>query len=317
MLTYPTRKILLIALLLGAVPAQAELPEGVQAMIDAAIATGDKAKVTTVIEIARQTNPDDAEQIDKQYHVFLAQDATKKQEAAKTKEAEIRNAGLLDDWTGNAQIGASHSTGKSETVGASVALKLKRDGIDWSHRVRAAADFQRTAGRTNREQFLLAYEPRYQISKPLFTYGLAQFERDRIQGFSARYILSGGLGYKVLDQDGLHLSTKAGPALRRTEFTTGANEDRLAGLFGFDFDWRILDGLTLTQSTDLTAETGSSATVVVDSANTTINLLTGLEAKVSDRLSTRFSYQIDYDSNPPAGAVSTDTISRFSLVYGF
>jgi putative salt-induced outer membrane protein len=29
------------------------------------------------------------------------------------------------------------------------------------------------------------------------------------------------------------------------------------------------------------------------------------------------SYTIDYDSNPPPGAVSTDTLSRFTLVYDF
>ncbi len=313
----PMRKFLLPVLFTATVPAHAELPEGVQAMIDAAIATGDKTKVATVIEIARQTNPADAEQIDRQYRAFVEQDTSAKQKAAKAKEAEIRSAGLLEHWSGDAQIGASHSTGKRETVGASVALKLKRDGIDWSHRVRATADFQRTAGRTDREQYMLAYEPRYQISKPLFTYGLAQFEHDRVQGLSARYVVSGGLGYKIIDKDGLHLSTKAGPALRRTEFSAGGSEERLAGLLALDFDWRIVDGLTLTQSTDVTAESANSATVVVDSANTSINLLTGLEAKVSDRLSTRFSYQIDYDSSPPDGAVTTDTISRFSLVYGF
>jgi putative salt-induced outer membrane protein len=29
------------------------------------------------------------------------------------------------------------------------------------------------------------------------------------------------------------------------------------------------------------------------------------------------SYTVDYNSNPPVGAVSTDTLTRFTLVYGF
>lgn len=44
--------------------AQAELPDPVRAMIDAAIATGDETKVRTVIELARTTNPNDATEID-------------------------------------------------------------------------------------------------------------------------------------------------------------------------------------------------------------------------------------------------------------
>jgi putative salt-induced outer membrane protein len=57
--------------------------------------------------------------------------------------------------------------------------------------------------------------------------------------------------------------------------------------------------------------------LIVDSAATSLKLVSGLEAKVSDRLTTRFSYSVDYNSNPPAGAVGTDTLSRFTLVYGF
>ena len=75
--------------------------------------------------------------------------------------------------------------------------------------------------------------------------------------------------------------------------------------------------MKLTQATNAVTETGGAALVFVDSRSTTINLVTGLEAKVSDRLSTRFSYAVDYDSNPPVGKVNTDSISRFSVVYGF
>jgi len=84
-----------------------------------------------------------------------------------------------------------------------------------------------------------------------------------------------------------------------------------------DFDWQLAERLKLTQDANLVADTAGSAAIFVDSTSTSILLTTGLEAKVSDRLSTRLSYTVDYDSKPPAGAVSTDTQSRFTLVYGF
>ena len=55
----------------------------------------------------------------------------------------------------------------------------------------------------------------------------------------------------------------------------------------------------------------------IDSNNVSILATTGLEARISDRLTTRVSYTIDFDSNPPPGAVSTDTLSRFTLLYAF
>ena len=102
-----------------------------------------------------------------------------------------------------------------------------------------------------------------------------------------------------------------------TDFVNGDSESRIAGLLGVDFDWSITDRLKLTHETNAVAETGGSATVIVDSNNTSLNFVTGLNAKVSDKLTTRFSYAVEYDSNPPAGSENTDTLSRVTLIYDF
>ena len=47
-----------------ATPAAAQIPPDVQAMIDAAMATGDAKKIETVIELAKQTQPDSADEIE-------------------------------------------------------------------------------------------------------------------------------------------------------------------------------------------------------------------------------------------------------------
>lgn len=300
-----------------ATPAHAEVPEAVKAMIEAAIETGDKGKVATVVDFAKQTNPDDVDAIDELHRAFLDDQAElTKAEAAKRKEA-IRSAGFFERWSGKGEIGAFRSTGNSENLGLAAGLQLEREGVDWTHKLRANADYQRSNGRTSREKFYAAYEPRLQVNDRLFSYGLVQFDRDRFQGFDGRYAISGGLGYRVVDNSALDLSVKAGPAFRHTDYTSAEDESRIAALLGVDFDWRITDRLTLTQDTNAVAEAGGQAVAIIDSSNTTLNLITGLNAKVSDRLSTRFTYTVDYVSDPPPGAASSDTLSRFTLVYGF
>jgi putative salt-induced outer membrane protein len=307
----------LLLIACAAAPASAELPGPVRAMIDAAIATGDAAKVKTVVELAKQTNPEDVAEIEALDAGFQAQLAETVAAEQARKEEEIRTAGLFENWSGKGQVGAFQSSGNSDDAGVSLALNLDRKGIDWQHKLRANMDYRRSNGETSREQYLLAYEPRFSINPDLFAYSLAQYERNRLQGFLGRYSVSGGFGYNVIDTPSLDLSIKAGPAFRRSEFVDGTSEDRLGGLAGLDFDWRITDRLTFTQDSNMIAETGGSATVIVDSSRTTLALVTGLEAKMTDRLTTRLSYAVDYDSNPPAEAVSTDTLTRFTLVYGF
>ena len=309
--------ILSVLLAFSATPALAELPEGARTMIDAAIDTGDEAKVATVLDLARSTWPDDAAEIDALEDSFQTTVAMKKAEAANAEEDAIRSAGLFDRWSGEGELGAFQSSGNTDSVGVAASLKLQREGIDWKHLIRLRADYQRQNGTTSREQFLAAYEPRFQMSDNIFAYGLTQYERDRFQGFYNRYAISGGIGYKLLDSDSATLSVKAGPAFRVTERTNGERISRLAGLFGADFDWRLADRVTFTQDANAVAETGTEALLVVDSANTTLNLTSGIDFKVSDRLRSRLTYNIEYDSNPGPGAETTDTLTRFSLVYGF
>ncbi|KLE35611.1 DUF481 domain-containing protein [Aurantiacibacter luteus] len=309
-----------LPVLLLAAPAAAQdlpLPDAARAMIEAAIVGGDASAVEAVTAAARTAFPANAAEIDTLLADYRARTAELAARQAAARQAEIRQAGLFDNWSGEGQIGGFQSSGNSNEIGVSAALALQRQGIDWEHRLRLSADYRRSDGDTSREQLLARYEPRYTVSERMFAYGLAQYERDRLQGYSGRYSLSGGLGYRVIDSDAAELNVQAGPAYRVTRRFDGTSASRLAALAGVDFKWQVSPAIKLTQDANSTVETGGEALLVVDGSNTTLNATTGLEAAISDRLSARASWNIKYDSNPPASAVSTDTLTRFTLVYGF
>jgi len=299
------------------VPPEPALPAPVRAMIDAAVESGDRGKVDTVVQFAKATNPDWADDIEVLHDAFLKRYRARVAAEARAKELALRQAGLFDYWKGRGEIGGFQSTGNSENIGITASLSLERTGIDWEHRVRARADFQRSNGSTTREQYLASYEPRYSINPRLFSYALAQYESDRFQGYDSRFSASGGFGYQVVDTPSLDLSLKAGPAWRQTQFVSGDRQSSFGGLAGLDFDWRIIPELTLTQDANLVAASGGSAVAIIDSQSSTLHIATGLEAKITEGLTTRLSYTVDHNSNPPEGAVATDTQTRFSLVYGF
>lgn len=65
------------------------------------------------------------------------------------------------------------------------------------------------------------------------------------------------------------------------------------------------------------AEAGGSAIAIIDPRNTSIDLVTGLDSTIYRTLKARFSYSVECNSNPPPGAVQTDTLSRVTLIYDF
>jgi len=275
-------------------------------MIDAAIATGDETKVRNVIDLARTTNPDDGAELDTILDSFETQLAASVEAETAAEEEAIRSAGIFENWSGQGELGAFMSSGNADNTGVSASLALTKDGINWRHKLAGRADYQRSEGVTTREQYLASYEVNYKITDRLFAFALGQYERDSFQGFSARYAASGGLGYDVLI-DGPTLSVKAGPAWRRTELVGGVTTNDIAGLAALDFDWDIAENLTFTQDASAFIQSGSS-TFISD---------TGLQAAMSDAISVRLSYTVEHDTDPPAGAVRTDTLSRITVIYGF
>ena len=293
------------------------LSPAIIALINAARDTGDREKVRTVVQLARQTNPDHVDEINAMWADFNNAHKERERLNSEKNRERIMQAGLFDLWKGKGQLGASQSTGNNTSLGISAGLDLERKGINWTHKLRGNVDYRRNNGKTNREKFEFTYEPRYQINEKLFAYGLTQFERDRLQGFAGRYSASGGLGVTLVDAENLDLSVKAGPALRHTDFLKQANETNLALLFGADFDWRLSENLKLTQDVNAVAETGGDVLIFVSQNNTSIDFVTGLEAGISNDLKARLSWQLEYDSDPPPGAVKTDTLSRVTLIYDF
>lgn len=298
-------------------PATAALPAPVKAMIDAAIASGNKQDVLAVVKIAKATNPDDLAEINSlmtDYNARLAAQA-----AAALREKQ--EASFFENWKGQGELGGFRSTGNTSNLGISGGVKLVKDAVKWRVNFQARADYERNAGKTTRDQLSATIEPNYKFDKSLYAYGLAQFERDRFQGFSARYTLSGGLGYELLKTKDLRLAVKAGPAIRITDFADGDSKSSLAALAGLDFDWKISDHLKFSQDAGGTyasdAQGFTSAIAVIDSDNTSLTATSALDAKLLGSLSARFSYTIEHETNPPIGRIKTDTLSRATLVYDF
>ncbi|MEP2102137.1 MAG: DUF481 domain-containing protein [Parasphingorhabdus sp.] len=298
-------------------PAQAALPEPVKAMIDAAIESGKDAEVKSVIKFAKVVNPDDIAEIDAMLATYTAKRA---QLAAAEKKAKME-APFFENWKGEGELGGFRNTGNSSNVGLSAGVKLAKDAVKWRLKFRARADYQRSNGVTSREQYAAALEPEYKIDDRLFIYGLAQYDRDRFQGFSSRYTVSGGIGYSVIKEKDIFLDLKAGPAWRLTEFTDGGSDSSLAGLIGLDMGWQIAKNLKLTQGAGATvasdAQSLTSANVIFSSGTNTLTATTGLDAKINGKLKARLSYAIEHETNPPEGRQKTDTLSRATLVYDF
>jgi putative salt-induced outer membrane protein len=291
---------LLAPMLLANAAAQAAIPPDIKAMLDAAIASGNEAELTTLVKYATTVAPESADAIRK-----VALDWKNSQNAA--KHDRLEQARFTDLWTGKAELGGYISTGNSETEGFSAALSLMREGLDWRNKVKLQMDYQRSLGVVTREHYLAAYEPNYKLNDRAYIYGSAQYESDRFLGFYDRYSTSVGAGYSVLKTAKTKLDLELGPAYRSTHFTDRTVEASIAARGSVDFALQLPHGIQLTQN----------ASAYFERYNSTVTGTTALNAKVFGSLAAQLSYNVQYESQPPVGRVSTDTITRAGLSYSF
>lgn len=285
---------------------QTALPEGVRTMIEAAAETGDKSKLDTVLAIAREAYPEHVPSINSIEDKARANRQAIEARAEERRIETLRQASMFEAWEGRGELGGFQSTGNSDTVGLSAGFAMARNGLDWRHKLGGSADYQRSEGETDREQFQLAYEPQRNIGTRAFAFGLAGIERDRLQGIGWRSTLSGGIGWRLVETDDLSLSVKAGPAWRKAHYIDAPDESSLSALGGLSARWAITDTIAMTEEVE----------AIVD-GQSTYSSLTGLEARFSDHLLGRIAFEVEHETDPPPGAVKTDTLTRVTIVYDF
>ncbi|WP_375394130.1 YdiY family protein [uncultured Sphingomonas sp.] len=276
------------------------IPEAIRAMLDAAIASGNDTDVATIVKYARTADPLSGDAVS-----AIAQAWRTDRDRQHTDR--VREARFVDLWTGKAELGGFLTTGTSDTKGLTGALSATREGILWRQKFHAQIDYQESLGITTREHFLASYEPNYKLDERAYVYGAFSYESDRTLGFYDRYSGSVGLGYSAIKKPAMSLDIELGPGYRDTGFTDDTRQSSIAVRGTLDFKWHPLSGVTVSQA----------ASAYVQRFDSTLGGTTALAAKLIGPLSGQVSYNIQYESEPPAGSSGTNTTTRAGLVYSF
>ncbi|MBA2919312.1 MULTISPECIES: YdiY family protein [Sphingomonas] len=283
----------------------AAIPADLKAMLDAAIADGDAKTIAKMFDYAARARPDLAPALAELRTGWQAQVAARQAETDAAAQRRLADAGAFELWSGQVEFGASWSAGPTDSLGALASLDLKRDGIDWSHRLQLRGEIQDTDGVRAVERLLASWQPRYATSPKGYVFGLGQFEHDPALGYDQRYTAGLGAGWSLSSGRTLKLALEGGPAIRRTIGDGGEAQTRLAGRGTLDLGLAIGPRLDFTQRVSVFYEDGTSSGL----------LSAALDSKISDKLKLRLSYEYRVEEDGLRGVSTSGSVSRASLVY--
>ncbi len=222
-------------------------------------------------------------------------------------------------WTGKAELGLMLSNGNTEARSANGKLDLTHQGAVWKNNFYAAALYGDNADFATAER----YEARWQVDRKI-TDKLSWFvglrgEKDMFGAFNYQATASTGVTYQWIDNPKTKFDTSVGAGYRElqaqelTKLPSGEvtqrnllpKENGAVGTLGSNFEHAFTDTTKITNK--LLAEFGS--------ANSTVQDDIALAVSMSDKLALSVGVGVRYNSDPPLGAESTDTLFTVNLVY--
>ncbi|MFN0047399.1 MAG: YdiY family protein [Sphingorhabdus sp.] len=300
-----------------ATPVYAEIPDAVRHMMETAAREGNPAELAAIVKFARLTYPAESVEIDKL--VLAIENKSRKSEPAPVAAVPPPPAPTLPPapspppspppikWSGRGDLGGFHTSGNTDSFGITVGAVIKRTSASWSHQIRLRGDYQESEGRTSREYLNAAYQSDWTIGERNYALGIVEYERDVLAGLDHRATSSLGLGWRIVREPNVAISLEAGPAFRQEWTRSGIERSNLAGRGALTSSWQINDKVRLSHNMELVAEEDSN----------TVRAITGLQAKLTGRISSQISYDLRYQDRPLSGTEDTDTVTRIGLTYDF
>lgn len=224
-------------------------------------------------------------------------------------------------FIGKGQFGFLESKGNTDAESINAALDIQRYDGPWKNELNILALYGRSSNIVSAERWELNEQTNYDFTPRAYAFGALRFEHDEFNGFLYQGTLTGGIGYKVLDDDYNKLAVQVGAGYRRLRpedlvkdadgrvisRTPGDTESGAIGTVGVDYLHNFNKSTQLTNK--FLVETGSQNTLAHE------NL--AVAVKMSDKLALSAGYGILYNTSPGEGLKKLDTIATVNVVFSF
>lgn len=167
------------------------------------------------------------------------------------EQERLRDPGLLELWTGTADVGFSLTSGNSDTRALTAGFRAKRetrrDRISFYANAVQASNSDSGVSETTAQAIWTGVRYDYNLNKKVFVFGSADFEYDKPQLLDLRSVFGAGFGYKAIRGERTKLDVFGGATYNRENFATGVKRNSAELLIGNELDFKISDKIALEQ----------------------------------------------------------------------
>jgi putative salt-induced outer membrane protein YdiY len=221
------------------------------------------------------------------------------------------NPGLLEGWSGGADLGLALTSGNSDTTNFALGLSMTRATRRDKTSIYAASVYSRdsTSGvsRTVANTVRAGVRYDHDINKKFFVYVFTDLEHNGLQDLTLRLVPGGGLGYHLIRNDRTQLDLLGGLALNREYFKGDFNDRSSAeAQVGQTLSHKLNSRVSLTEQLFIFPN-------LTNGGEYRVNFDGGLVTSISRRIGWQLTLSDRYLSNPPPGLEKNDLLLTTGL----
>jgi putative salt-induced outer membrane protein YdiY len=219
--------------------------------------------------------------------------------------------GLLEGWSGGADVGFALTSGNSDTINLAVGLSATRQTGNDKTSIYAASIYNRdsTSGESRTIANTVRGGVRYDrdINRKFFGYVFNDLEHNGLQDLTLRFVLGGGLGYHAIRNERTELDLLGGLAWNREYFKGDFNDRSSAeAQAGQTLSHRISSRMSLKEALFVFPN-------LTEGGRYRINFDASLVTDVSRRIAWQLTLSDRYLSDPPPGLEKNDLLLTTGL----
>lgn len=210
-------------------------------------------------------------------------------------------------WAGKVTLGYLATSGNTDNSNLNSGFELGYTAGQWRHLLDAQAINATEDDATTAEAYDLGWKSERNLSENNFLFGRLSWRKDRFSGYDTQFSQTIGYGRRLIDSEVHQLNAEIGVGARQSELVDGTEESETIIRGGLDYTWKLSETAEFSQ--DFVVESGS--------ANTYLESVTALSAKLVGNLALVASFTVKNNSDVPPLTEETDTFTALSLEYGF
>ncbi|QDE32445.1 MULTISPECIES: DUF481 domain-containing protein [Shewanella] len=214
---------------------------------------------------------------------------------------------------GEAELGATLTTGNTDTSSFKARFALKQELGDWENEYVLEGLYKEDTDEVTAKRYFLGVQGDYQINDVSYLFANTNYEVDPFTGYDFTSTTSAGYGHRFIDTDRMSLKAEAGPGYIYQQL-----DDESALAEGYDSDDSVVAHAVIDFQTKISDSSKFQQKFIADwGSKLDARSETSLTANIVGALAMKFAVIVRYNSEPLDDKESTDTETNMTLLYSF